>query len=110
MALYVIQFSIYSIIAVLIFCWYVFADSSAPVLANIVLVRSVALLKGVYNLKFKRLAKWHTLISIGSKVFALVVPPFLIGLSFLPSIQRSAAATLAMNIILSESPQSRGDG
>ncbi|KAK4579852.1 hypothetical protein LTR86_000053 [Recurvomyces mirabilis] len=82
LALYLIQFTIYSIIAVLIFCW------------------SVALVKGVYNLNLKRLTGWEKFISTGSKIFAVVAPALLIGLSFLPSVQSSASATLAMSIIL----------
>ncbi|KAK5113281.1 hypothetical protein LTR62_003618 [Meristemomyces frigidus] len=82
LALYEIQFVIYSIIAVFVFCW------------------SVALLKGVYNLKFKLLAHFETSIALGSKIFAVVAPALLTGLSFLPSIQKDAQASLAMNIIL----------
>ncbi|KAK3673922.1 hypothetical protein LTR78_006124 [Recurvomyces mirabilis] len=82
LGLYLIQFCIYNIIAILVFCW------------------SVALLKGVYNLQFKRLAGWEATISITSRVLAIVVPALLIGLSFLPSVQSSASATLAIGIVL----------
>jgi hypothetical protein len=87
LGLYEFQLVCYTINALLILCW------------------AVALMKGVYNWRYRRLMGWESYISNTSKILAFSLPPMFIGLSFLPSMRDNANGFLAMNIVLSKPPE-----
>lgn len=84
-ACYEIQFYCYTVNSLLIFFW------------------AVALAKGVYNVKAKGLLGREWYIATASKVFALLAPSVLIGISFSKVVQDNAIATVALSLVLSRS-------
>jgi len=68
----------------------------ARVVLTPLLRRAVSLLKGMYNLRFHRLAGKEAYISAASKVLAVVLPAFLIGLSFIKPIIRNPFAFIGI--------------
>ncbi|KAK5124981.1 hypothetical protein LTR85_001171 [Meristemomyces frigidus] len=83
LAMFEIQFCCYTICSVLILFW------------------AMALARGVYNLRYKWLLGREDVIATASKVFALIVPVVLIGITFTDPVRHSVVANLAItNIVL----------
>ncbi|KAK4549563.1 hypothetical protein LTR36_006560 [Oleoguttula mirabilis] len=83
LALFEMQFTCYTISSVLILFW------------------AMALAKGVYNLRFKSLLGREASITASAKVFAVVTPIVLIGITFVDAVQQNVVAYLIIsNIVL----------
>lgn len=84
LALLEIEFCCYAISSVLVLFW------------------AMALARGIYNLRFKGLLDREAHIAVGAKVFALLVPMVLIGITFTDAVKHSVVACLAITNILCE--------
>lgn len=85
LALFEVQFYCYTVNSVLSLLW------------------ALVLAKDIYDLHFKSLVGWETTIAACAKVFAIVVPGILVGVTFTEAVEHNIVVFVAITISMSRS-------